>query len=234
VTSVARVEAVRVAQAAGLLFDLDGTLAITEHLHRAAFNALLGEAEALDPASWARRVKGRSSIDVMASLFPAASEPERKRLIERKEASFRSLAAQHGLVPTPGVRTLLDWTAARDVACALITNAPRANAEAVLAILGIADAFDLIVSAHELDRGKPHPDPYLAGLEALGLDPTRALAVEDSLVGIASARAADLDVIAVLSAVSEPGVADAATIAVSDMGDPRLLDFLAARFGLAR
>ena len=218
---------------AGLLFDLDGTLAITEHLHRAAFNALLGENAALDAAAFAERVKGRSSIDVIGALFPGSNEHERRRLIERKEETFRTLAVQHGLVPTPGLRTLLDWIRVRGITAALVTNAPVANAEVVLDILGIADAFDVVVSAHDLPRGKPHPEPYLAGLQALALDTTRALAVEDSRVGIASARAANLDVIAITGANSEPGLTAEAAIAVSDMADPCLLDFLASRFGLA-
>jgi beta-phosphoglucomutase len=234
VTAVALVQAARAPERAGLLFDLDGTLAITEHLHRAAFNTLVGDGEALDAATFARRVKGRSSKDVIGVLVPGSSAQERERLIARKEETFRALVAQHGLVPTPGVRILLDWIRARDIATALVTNGPRANAEVVLGILGIADAFDIIVSAHDLARGKPHPEPYLAGLAALALDATYAMAVEDSLVGIASARAANLDVIAITGAMTEPGVADDAAIAVSDMADPRLFDFLAARFGLAR
>jgi beta-phosphoglucomutase len=234
VTAAARARTARDPARAGLLFDLDGTLATTEHLHRAAFNTLVGDGEALDAATFARRIKGRSSKDVIGVLVPGSNELERERLIARKEETFRTLAAQHGLVPTPGVRTLLDWIRARDIATALVTNAPRANAEVVLGLLGIADAFDVIVSAHDLPRGKPHPEPYLAGLAALALDATRALAVEDSLVGMASALAAELDVIAITGATSEPGVADRAAIAVSDMGDPRLFDFLASRFGLAR
>jgi beta-phosphoglucomutase len=218
---------------AGLLFDLDGTLATTEHLHRAAFNTLLGDAEALDPASFARRAKGRSSIEVIGVLFPGSHAEERERLIERKEQTFRTLAARHGLVPTPGLHTLLDWIRARDIGTALVTNAPLANAEVVLDILGIAGAFDVVVSAHDLARGKPHPDPYLAGLKALALDAKRALAVEDSLIGMASARAADLDVIAITGANTEAGMAAGAAIAVSDMADPRLVDFLASRFGQA-
>jgi len=223
----------RTAQRAGLLFDLDGTLAITEHLHRAAFNALIGDGEPLDAAAFAQQVKGRSSVDVIGVLFPASSAQERQRLIAHKEATFRALAVQHGLVPTPGLRTLLDWTRTSGIATALVTNAPRANAEVVLDILGIAGAFDVVVSAHDLARGKPHPEPYLAGLAALALDATRALAVEDSLVGMASARAAALDVIAITGPASEPGVTNGAAIAVCDMADPRLLDFLAARFGRA-
>jgi HAD superfamily hydrolase (TIGR01509 family) len=217
---------------AALLFDLDGTLATTEHLHRAAFNTLLGDA-ALDPATFARRVKGRSSIDAIAALFPATGEHERRRLIERKEETFRKLAAAHGLVATPGLQTLLAWIRDRGIATALVTNAPTANADVVLDILQVADAFDVVVSAHDLPRGKPHPEPYLAALEALSLPAERALAVEDSLVGVASARAAGLDVVAIMGPNSEPNVTEQTCIAVSDMGDRRLLDFLAARFCLA-
>lgn len=217
-----------------LLFDLDGTLATTEHLHRAAFDKLLADhGRMLDPATFATHVRGRSGRDITRFLFPDCDELERSRLMERKECAFRELAATRGLLPTPGVHALLEWARARGVATGLVTNAPRANAEMVIELLGIASAFDVLVSACELARGKPHPDPYVAALDALSLDAASALAVEDSPVGIASARAANLDVIGIAGETCDATPIRGVAIVVSDMSDPRLIAFLAGRFELA-
>ncbi|MEO6929376.1 MAG: HAD-IA family hydrolase [Casimicrobiaceae bacterium] len=217
-----------------LLFDLDGTLATTEHLHRAAYDKLLADqGRMLDPATFATHVRGRSGRDVTRFLFPDCDELECSRLMERKERTFRELAATQGLLPTPGVHMLLEWARARGVATALVTNAPRANAEMVIKVIGMASAFDVVVSASELARGKPHPDPYVTALDALALDAASALAVEDSPVGIASARAANLDVIGIAGETWDATPIHGAAIVVSDMSDPRLIAFLAERFDLA-
>ena len=219
---------------AGLLFDLDGTLATTEHLHRAAYDALLERhGRVLDAETFATHVRGRAGRDVVRALFPESGDGERVHLAERKEEAFRELAAARGLVPTPGAHALIAWARARGVATALVTNAPRANAELVLEVLGLAGDFDVLISASEIARGKPHPDPYIAGLKALSLDAAHAIAVEDSPVGVASARAAHLDVIAIRSSTCDASVIRDAAMTVTDMADPRLLAFLAARFGFA-
>jgi len=233
VTAARARQPARTVRRCGLLFDLDGTLATTEHLHRAAYDTLLAEqGRVLDMATFATHVRGRSGRDVTRFLFPGSDESECLRLIERKEHAFRELAATCGLVPTPGARALLEWARARNVAIGLVTNAPRANAELVIEVLGMASAFEVVVSACELVRGKPHPEPYVAALDALSLDAGSVLAVEDSPVGIASARAANLDVIAVASETWDATPIRGAAIVVSDMFDPRLMAFLAARFGV--
>jgi beta-phosphoglucomutase len=218
----------------GLLFDLDGTLATTEHLHRAAYAALLeAHGRELDADTFATQVRGRAARDVLRTLFPHAGDHEHYELTERKEEAFRALATARGLVPTPGAHMLIAWARARGVATALVTNAPRANADLVVDVLGLAGDFDVVVSISDVTRGKPHPDPYLVGLAALGLDAAHAMAVEDSPVGVASARAAGLDVIAIDSPTCDSTVIRDAAICVADMADARLFALIAARFGLA-
>src|SRR5699024_5123049 len=63
--------------------------------------------------------------------------------------------------------------------------------------LGIADLFRASVSTEEVAAGKPAPDGYLRACEMLGVDPARAVAIEDSSIGLRSAAAAGLRVIAV-------------------------------------
>ena len=112
----------------GLLFDLDGTLAQTEHLHHAAFNALLAAyGRSIDHPTFLKHVSGRSNEDITAYLFPGLDPLERERLADDKERWFRELAAA-GVEATPGAMSLIDWARARGIATGLVTNAPRENA----------------------------------------------------------------------------------------------------------
>jgi beta-phosphoglucomutase len=220
---------------AGLLFDLDGTLAQTEHLHHAAFNAVLaGHDRTLDHATFVRHVSGRSNEDITAFLFPGMDGAGRQRFSDDKERAFRELATA-GVDATPGARALIDWARAQGVATGLVTNAPRENAELMVSVLGLADPFDVVIIGAELARSKPHPDPYLAAVKALGLDASRTVAVEDSAPGIAAALAAGLDVVAMSTPATAASIATSrAALAVADMTDARLYAFLEARFGVGR
>lgn len=219
---------------AGLLFDLDGTLAQTEHIHLAAFNALLAQSgRSLDEQAFVRHVSGRANDDIMAFLFPQEAAEKRLRLAAAKEASFRDIAAAGGVAATPGAASLLQWARARHVATGLVTNAPRANAEMMIGVLGLADAFDVVVSADELAHSKPHPRPYLAAIEILGLSAAATVAIEDSLTGIAAARAAMIGVIALVTAQTAASLSTSgATLVVDSLTDARLYDYLQQRFGM--
>ena len=67
-----------------------------------------------------------------------------------------------------------------------------------------AGAFDVSVVGDDVERGKPHPDPYLLAVERLGVDITRCIAIEDSPTGVASALAAGATVLAVPHVVDVP------------------------------
>jgi len=219
---------------AGLLFDLDGTLARTEHLHLAAFNAILAPSgRVLDDAAFVRHVSGQANEAITAHFFPDASIAERERLADEKEAAFRSLAQSTGVDATPGAAALLAWARRHDVATGLVTNAPRPNAVLMIEVLGLADAFDVVVSADETPRGKPHPDPYLAAVESLDLSVPVTAAIEDSLTGIAAARAAGLGVIALARDVTAAGLrSSGADLVAHDLVDRMVYDYLEQRLGL--
>lgn len=218
---------------AGLLFDLDGTLAQTEHLHHAAFNALLAAYDrSIDHATFLRHVSGRSNEDITAYLFPDLDAGARERLAEDKERWFRELAAA-GVDATPGAVSLIDWARARCLATGLVTNAPRENADLMIAVLGLGEAFDVVICGGELAHSKPHPEPYLAALAALRLDASHALAIEDSATGIAAARAAGLDVVALATPRTAASIAQSgAMLTVADLTDRRLYGVCEARFAV--
>jgi HAD superfamily hydrolase (TIGR01509 family) len=96
----------------------------------------------------------------------------------------------------PGARELLDALVAAGVPNALVTMSYRSLAEAVLQQLP-PGSFAALVCGDEVDRGKPHPEPYLEAARRLGVAPTGCVAIEDSPNGVASARAAGVPLIAV-------------------------------------
>jgi HAD superfamily hydrolase (TIGR01509 family) len=83
---------------------------------------------------------------------------------------------------------------------AVASNAPASIVRSYLAPFGILDAFDVIVGSTDVRSPKPAPDVYLLACERLRVRPARAVAVEDSPVGVASARAAQLRVVGIPSA----------------------------------
>ncbi len=174
-----------------LLFDLDGTLVIADHLHHAAFQAVLAEhGLSLTFDEYKTRVMGVANDAIMRDFFPGLPISRHRELANRKETLFRESAT--ALEPAPGTVALLDWADSNGVGLAVVTNAPRANAELMLAGAGIGGRIRTLVVADELAHGKPHPLPYETGLRLLGGRAERAVAFEDSRAGIAAARAAGI------------------------------------------
>ncbi|AAQ59070.1 HAD family hydrolase [Chromobacterium violaceum] len=208
-----------------LLFDLDGTLTDTDELHFRAFRALLAEhGRELDHDGYLRHVHGSTNEAIMRALLPGIPERHRE-LAERKEQLFRASVGQ--LRPTPGALRLFDWAQAKGAAVAVVTNAPRANAELMLDGLGLASRVDALVIGDELAYGKPHPLPYLAGLARVGGRAERACAFEDSPSGIRAAKQAGLRTFAIAGMLPEVALREAgADSVIADFNSPELWQWL--------
>jgi HAD superfamily hydrolase (TIGR01509 family) len=103
-----------------------------------------------------------------------------------------------GVPPREGALELVDALRAAGVPLAVASNSRREFVEHVLAGAGLLNGrFDAVVTADDVAEPKPAPDLYLAACAALGAAPGRSAALEDSPVGVASALAAGLYVVAV-------------------------------------
>jgi HAD superfamily hydrolase (TIGR01509 family) len=211
------------------LFDLDGTMVDTDALHLNAYNTLLGEfGRAVDAAYYKRHIMGFPNAQIMAELFPDRPIAAHLAFTERKEDLFRAQLGR--LEPAAGLFELLAWAEARELPCAVVTNAPRANATMMLKGLGLAERFDTLVIGDELAHGKPHPLPYLTALERLGGNAARAIAFEDSLSGIRAASSAGVHTVGLLTSLPEAALRDAgAATVIADFRDPGLRQWLEAR-----
>ncbi|MFF2773882.1 HAD-IA family hydrolase [Streptomyces sp. NPDC058052] len=203
-----------------VLFDMDGTLVDTEGLWWEAVEQVAGRplTEADRPDVLGRPVEHTAAWLASAGGGPPAASPGasgRPSAAELASALHREFADRvgAGVAPRPGALALLTALARDGVPAALVTASPRSVADTVLQALGALGApeFAVSVTADDTERTKPEPDPYLAACRALGVDPARCVAVEDTPTGVASAEAAGCTVLAVPS-VAPIGAAPRRTV----------------------
>ena len=212
-----------------LLFDLDGTLVDSDAGHLAAFQRIFAPFGInLDRALYASHVMGASNAMIGERFLPHLPEAERAALLEAKEAAYRD--GLGGLEATRGAAELLAYAERRGLPCAVVTNAPRANVEKVLAAIGLKERLPIWVIGGELARSKPDPLPYLTALTLTGARAENAVAFEDSLSGVRAAAAAGIAVVGVATALAPERLIEAgATFAVADFTDPRIYALIEGR-----
>ncbi len=193
-----------------LIFDVDGTLAETEELHRRAFNetfAAAGLGWRWSRDDYKRLLKTTGGKErIAAHIAATGADPaaiDIPALHKDKTARYTGLMAAGEIALRPGVQALMDRARAAGLRLAVATTTSRPNVEALArAIWGVAaeTVFEVLACGDEVAAKKPAPDIYRLALERLGLPPARAVAFEDSRNGLLSARAAGLAVIVTPSA----------------------------------
>ncbi len=186
--------------ARALIFDVDGTLAETEELHRRAFNetfAAAGLGWHWSRADYARLLTTTGGKERIARHLAetGGGAVDIPALHRDKTARYAALMAAGGLALRPGVADLV--ARARDAGwrLAVATTTSRPNVDALTgATFGPAAdrVFDVLACGDEVAAKKPAPDVYLLALERLGLPAAACLALEDSRNGLLSARAAGI------------------------------------------
>lgn len=211
---------------AALLFDLDGTLVNTDPIHMLAWQKMLSRYGVdIDESFYKRKISGRLNPEIIADILPQLSPSQSEEFAVEKEAMFRDMAPN--LRRLSGLTELLAWTQTHNIRRALVTNAPRANTEFMLKVLGLESVFELIVLAEEEAAAKPDPTPYRVAVERLGITIEQAIALEDSPSGIRSAIGAGLPTIGIASTHDPEKLCELGTfMAIPDFTDLRLWTFL--------
>ncbi|MBV2361032.1 HAD family phosphatase [Thalassococcus sp. CAU 1522] len=210
---------------AALLFDLDGTLLNSDPIHIAVFREMMEpRGITIDEAFYARHVHGRLNVDFFAEFLP--DEPDPQALSEAKEAAFRDRLPRP-YPAMPGAAALVNRARDRGWGLAVVTNAMRPNAEAMLSAIGLDDAFETIVIGEECARGKPDPLPYRTAMDALGVAPNRCVAFEDSPAGLRAARRSGAYTVGIRSSLPDARLHEAgAHISITDFTDTALESIL--------
>jgi beta-phosphoglucomutase family hydrolase len=230
------------------LFDLDGVLTGTALLHRAAwketFDAFLRarDGEGFAPfteADYNTYVDGRPRFDGVRAFLESRAitlpeggpdDPPSADTVQgvgnRKNARVQEIIAERGVNPYPGSVRYLEAAKEAGIRIAVVTSS--ANGKAVLDAADLSKyveaRVDGVVIAERGLRGKPEPDSFLAGAEALGVDRSAAAVFEDALSGVQAGKAGGFGYVV---GVDRVGQADAlkehgADVVVTDLA--QLLD----------
>ena len=187
-----------------VLWDMDGTLLDSAEYHWLAWrDTLVGERFELAHHQFVATFGQRNDTILRDWLGADLPLGEIARIGDAKEARYRALVRAGGITLLPGVERWLTRLHADGWRQAVATAAPRANADAIVAALGITAYFDAISSAEDVQRGKPDPQVFLVAAERVGVPPARCIVVEDAPAGLLGGQRGGMRTIGVRSSHAE-------------------------------
>jgi HAD superfamily hydrolase (TIGR01509 family) len=205
-----------------VVFDCDGLLVDSEPCWTVAETELFARYGLSFTPEYKARLIGKSlpaAARVMAELF---GEPESAGSIQAELLALVTEVVSKEAEAMPGAAELVAL-AASVVPVAVASNAPRALLDAALARGGFSGVFPISIAADEVSAPKPDPEMYSVACGLLGSSPAGVLAFEDSMTGLASARAAGVRVVGVPTLRHHEFPADAV---VASLCDPSLLGWV--------
>lgn len=181
-----------------VIFDVDGVLVRSMEKHHEAYQAAFAPLGVRVDQQDVFKNEGRNSRQVIESLIAErglkVAPEDVDRMVDTKAKTFLGF----GPMPKyPGVDALVDRLRGRGLRLAMVTGTSRKNIEHHFGAW-LAN-FDAIVTADDVKRTKPDPEPYLQALAKLGLPADACVVVENAPLGVRSGKAAGIRVIGVVS-----------------------------------
>ncbi len=196
-----------------ILFDFNGVIIDDEPQHCQALTETLGEyGITLDRERYYREYLGFDDRECFRFTFErhgrATDAATLADAIERKARHYGS-AIRHSMTLVPGAVDFVRASAADGLFLAVVSGALRREIELVLEVARLREHFRVVIAAEDVSASKPDPQGYLRARRALAVDAADCVVVEDSLPGLAAARAAGLRCAALTTSHSADALADA-------------------------
>ena len=200
-------------RAGAVMIDFNGTLSHDELVLAEIFSQLFAEhGKPLSAREYFHRLAGLSDQEIVRTWL-GPDHPDVDKVVDERIARYRAAVAGAPTVP-PEARDAVRYAAAR-IPVALVTGAARVEVEPVLQAASIADAFSVVVSADDVEHGKPHPESYERALALLdgNLSAEQVVVFEDTEAGVAAAKAAGMRCVGLLGTVAPERLAAADELA---------------------
>jgi HAD superfamily hydrolase (TIGR01509 family) len=180
-----------------VVFDFDGLIVDTEWPeYRSIADCFEDHGQHFPPEAWVHVIGSSWDVDWVAELEGLVGRTlDRAALHTRRRDRAREL--REPLVPMPGVVELLTAISDAGLALAVASSSPRDWVEPLLERLGLRAPFRVVCCRDDVSEAKPSPELYVLACAALGVEPARTVALEDSANGITAANAAGLRSVAV-------------------------------------
>jgi beta-phosphoglucomutase family hydrolase len=203
-------------QPAAVIFDMDGTLVDNNPFHVKAWQAFYqkrGRELSLD--EYKQNINGRVAKDIFPYIFQRQIEPEEIALLsDEKESLYRELYKPH-IKPIDGLVPFLEVLKDAGLPMAIATSGLPVNIDFLFEHLVIKKYFQSIIDASQITKGKPNPEIFLKAAQSIHTDPLNCVVFEDSVSGIAAAKAAGMKVVA-LTTMQERGAIQQADLIIDD------------------
>ncbi|MCI0334475.1 MAG: HAD family phosphatase [Planctomycetes bacterium] len=205
-----------------VVFDLDGLLVNTEDLYEQAGETVLRRRGKTYDADLREQMMGRPVVDAIQLMIDCHSLPDPlEDLMGECKVVLDELMAT-SLAPMPGVEKFLDDLAAANMPIAVATSATPEYADHVLTTLGLKRRFRFILTAADIQRGKPDPEVYLLAAKRLGIEPSQMMVLEDSANGCRAAAAAGAYTVAVPNRHTRNHTFPDVELIADTLADPRI------------
>ncbi|MBW1711009.1 MAG: HAD family phosphatase [Deltaproteobacteria bacterium] len=194
-----------------IIFDLDGVILDSMSSHTAAWSTAFDEFDLQVEKDFILRHEGALDRDLLKRLFALNRQQVKPELFDKIYSRQREIYSRQYAVDVsvfPEAARLVNRLGQNGIRRALVTSSRR---EVLSPNLWnwLTDSFSPLVTGDQVNRFKPHPEPYMKALDELGLQPQEALVVENAPAGIASAKAAGISCIALTTTLPAKELFDA-------------------------
>ncbi|MEX9252265.1 beta-phosphoglucomutase [Pseudenterobacter timonensis] len=203
-----------------VIFDLDGVVTDTAHLHFQAWQSVAATIGIEIDETFNASLKGISRMDSLMRILrhggkeAAFSADEREALAQVKNALYvDSLSTITAQALLPGIARTLAELRQAEVRIGLASVS--LNAPTILHALGLSEAFDFCADASRIARSKPDPEIFLAACRGLGVQPEEAIGIEDAQAGIDAINAAGMASVGIGGGLQRAGLQLASTAQLS-------------------
>ena len=205
----------------GAIFDWDGVIINSAEHHERSWEKLAREiGQPLFDGHFKAGFGMKNDVIIPELLKWTTDADEIQRISLRKEAIYREVVTERGLVALPGVEIWLKRLRDAGVHCVIASSTHRENITTSLGMLGLESYFESMVTAEDVKRGKPDPEVFVRAAKVIGVEPARGVVFEDALVGVQAGLAAQMRVAAVTTTNSREALVEAkATWVVSRLDE---------------
>lgn len=193
-----------------VIFDLDGTLIDNNSFHRQTWEKYLEKiGKKISEEEFNANLNGRTNEDAIKYIFEKdiSSEESLKHTLD-KEALYREIYKPF-IKPVAGLIDFLEKLKSKNIPMAIATSGIQPNIDFMFENIPIKKYFETVVNSSHIKKGKPDPEIYLKVASLLNILPKNCLVFEDAAVGIKSAKAAGMKVIAVATTQPKEELAEA-------------------------
>ena len=201
-----------------VIFDVDGVLIDSYQAHFESWRMLCRERGLTMSEQQFVDTFGRTSREVARTLWKdaAGSDDDVADMDRRKEAYFRQIIDRE-FPAMAGAAELIDQLQDAGFSLAVGSSAPPENVHQILEHLQRKERFQGIITGNDVTRGKPDPQVFLLGAQAMRVDPSRCVVVEDAPAGVAAAHAAGMQCVALASTGRSPETLREAEVVVEQL-----------------